>query len=53
MLVFMGADSKLAKPPDPRMNGVAPFGFMNVTRGVIEYVLPPEDKVKSNSTLLV
>lgn len=53
MLVFIGALSNEAKPPEPRTNGIAPFGFMNSTKGVMEYVLPPEDNVMSNSTLLV
>jgi hypothetical protein len=47
--VFYGAEIREVKPPVPTMNGVAPFGFWNYTKGLIEYVEPPCDKVTSNS----
>jgi hypothetical protein len=47
--VFYGAEINEVKPPNPIMKGLIPFGFWNYTKGLIEYVEPPCDKVTSNS----
>jgi hypothetical protein len=49
--VFYGADSRLANPPDPKINGCTPLGLLNCTNGDIEYVEPAEESIRSTSTL--